>query len=110
MPKDSISGKGWNIMNNRVTGLHLGAKYMLGNTLNARTLLTYTKNHGNYVDAHFEPALKQWYTLQEVIWQTPLEPLTLTAGAAVDWGDIYSNAGFMLGVQWKFNLVKATAF
>ncbi|MRG43861.1 hypothetical protein GFS24_01985 [Chitinophaga sp. SYP-B3965] len=100
---DSISGKGWNIINNRITGIHLGAMYALGSTLKARTLLTYTKNYGNYLEPRFEPALKQWYTLQEVTWQTPLEPLTLTAGAAVDWGDIYSNAGFMLGVQWKFN-------
>jgi len=103
-PKDSISGKGWNIINNRITGLHLGAMYMLGSSLKARTLLTYTKNYGNYLEPHFEPALTQWYTLQEVSWQTPLEPLSLTGGAAVDWGDLGNNAGFMLGVQWKFNL------
>jgi hypothetical protein len=78
--------------------------YMLGGSLKARTLLTYTKNHGNYLEPHFEPALTQWYTLQEVSWQTPLEPLTLTGSAAVDWGDLGNNAGFMLGVQWRFNL------
>lgn len=103
-PKDSISGKGWNIVNNRITGLHLGAMYGVGNALKAKTLLTYTKNHGNYLDPHFKTALTQWYTLQEVSWQTPLEPLTLTGSAAVDWGDLGNNAGFMLGVQWRFNL------
>lgn len=109
-PKDSISGKGWNIINNRVTGIHLGALYMMGGSLKAKSLLTYTKNHGNYQEGPFTPALSQWYALQEVIWQTPIEPLTLTGAMAFDWGDMGNNTGLMLGVQWRFNLRKATLY
>lgn len=109
-PKDSISGKGWNIFNNRVTGIHLGALYMMGGSLKAKSLLTYTKNHGDYQEGPFTTPLSQWYALQEVIWQTPIDPLILTGAVALDWGDMGNTAGFMFGVQWKFNLRSARSF
>lgn len=101
-PLDSIRGKGWNIINNRVTGIHLGAMYNIIPDLSAKTLLTYTKNFGTYHTGVFNPARTQWYALQQVNYQTPLQGLSLTGGVALDWGDIGDNAGFTLGVQWQF--------
>lgn len=102
-PKDSISGKGWNIINNRVTGLHLGAMYNIGPSLAGKTLLTWTKNHGTYHNGLFDPARTQWYTLQQVSYRTPVSGLSLTGSVGLDWGEISDNTGFMLGVQWQFS-------
>lgn len=98
--RDSIAGRGWNIINNRVTGLHIGGLYNISNAFLGKTLITYTKNFGNYNDANFSNALTQWYTLQEVRWNTPVRGFSLTGGLAVDWGNLGSNTGFMLGAQW----------
>lgn len=105
-PRDSIVGRGWNIINNRVTGLHLGAMYNIGTSLAAKTFLTYTKNHGTYHNGMFDPARTQWYALQQVSYNTPVKGLSLTGGVGLDWGDISGNAGFMLGVQWQFNMLE----
>ncbi|QEH40433.1 capsule assembly Wzi family protein [Chitinophaga sp. XS-30] len=102
-PKDSISGKGWNILNNRVTGLHLGAMYNIGLSLAGKTFLTWTKNHGTYHNGLFDPARTQWYTLQQVSYRTPVNGLSLTGSVGLDWGEISDNTGFMLGVQWQFS-------
>lgn len=100
--RDSIAGRGWNVISNRVTGLHLGGRYTIGSALQGKTLITYTKNFGNYNDANFTRGLTQWYTLQEVQWRTPLNGFSVTGGLAVDWGNLGSNTGFMLGAQWSF--------
>ncbi len=102
-PKDSIVKKGWNIINNRVTGLHLGAKYNIANVLKARTLVTFTRNFGNYHTEPITTAMTQWYTLQEIIWPTPVKGITVNAGLAFDWGDFGGNTGGMLGIQWDLN-------
>lgn len=101
-PVDSIKGKGWNIINNRVVGFHLGAMYSILPELSAKTLLTYTKNFGTYHTGLFDPPRTQFYTLQQLYYNTAVQGLSLTGGIAVDWGDIGDNAGFTLGVQWRF--------
>ncbi|WP_119080295.1 capsule assembly Wzi family protein [Chitinophaga alhagiae] len=102
-PKDSISGRGWNIISNRVTGLHLGGRYRIGTAIQGRTLITYTKNFGNYQNtATFNGGLTQWYTLQEIQWNTPLTGFSVTGGLAADWGKLGNNTGFMLGARWSF--------
>lgn len=103
-PKDSISGKGWNFINNRVTGLHAGGLYNIGKVLQGKTLITYTRNAGNYQGNRFNPALTQWYTLQQMQWQTPVKGFSVTGGMAFDWGDLGGNTGFLLGAQWNFGL------
>ncbi|RPE08435.1 hypothetical protein EGT74_15415 [Chitinophaga lutea] len=99
--RDSTVNRGWNIINNRVTGLHVGGLYTIGQALKAKTLITYTKNHGNYNDKNFSEALTQWYTLQEVQWLTPVKGFTVKGGLAFDWGNLGNNTGFMLGAQWS---------
>ncbi len=99
--RDSTVNRGWNIINNRVTGLHIGGLYTIAQALKAKTLITYTKNNGNYNDKNFSQAPSQWYTLQEVQWITPVKGFTVKGGLAFDWGNLGNNTGFMLGAQWS---------
>ncbi|UYQ92368.1 capsule assembly Wzi family protein [Chitinophaga horti] len=98
--KDDISGKGWNIINNRIVGFHLAGAYAFGDNISAQTKISFTKNYGTYNNQLLSPTMTQWYTLQEVTYQTPVEGLSVNASAAFDFGEITDNAGFMLGVQW----------
>ncbi|MGX5818972.1 capsule assembly Wzi family protein [Chitinophaga lutea] len=99
--KDSIAGKGWNIINNRISGLHAGGLYKIGPSVEAKTLITYTRNFGNYQEGNFNVSKTQWYTLQEVRWDTPLPGFSIKGGVAFDWGDLGGNSGFLLGAQWQ---------
>jgi hypothetical protein len=101
-PNKAIQGKGLNIVNNRIIGLHAGALYTIAGILDAKTLITFTQNYGSYRSGPFETPRKQLYTLQEVSYQPPVQGLSLTAGLGFDAGDLPANFGFMLGVQWSF--------
>lgn len=101
-PNKAIYGKGFNIINNRIIGVHAGAMYTLAKILRAKTLLTFTQNYGSYRKGPFEIPRKQLYSLQEVSYQPPVPGLLLTAGLGFDTGDLPTNVGFMLGVQWTF--------
>lgn len=97
-----IRSKGWNIINNRVSGVHLGALYRLGQMLEGKTMFTYTRNFGTYEPGPFKEALSQWYAMQQVRYVTPVQGLTLTGAVGLDGGDMSQTAGFMLGVEWLF--------
>jgi len=103
VPRDSLRGKGWNIISNRVIGGHLGFLYNIKRRFAARTLLTFTQNYGNADEGLFSPSRYQCYTLQELRYQLPSMPLSIRAGIAVDWGELSDNAGLMLGVNWQFD-------
>lgn len=101
--KDSMRGKGWNIINNRVIGVHLGALYHLTKKISAKTLVTYTQNYGNYTNkVLFSSMKRQWYLLQEVHYHLPVKGLTVNAAVAADQGELTDNTGFMLGLQWNW--------
>ncbi|QJB30579.1 hypothetical protein HF324_04115 [Chitinophaga oryzae] len=103
LPKDSLRGKGGNIINNRIVGGHIGLQYQLTAQLAGRTLITYTKNYGTYTNpALFTPAKSQWYMLEEVHYVLPGKGITLTAAVAVDKGQLTDNAGFMMGILWSW--------
>lgn len=108
--RDSISGKGWNIINNRVIGVHLAGAYNIGESITGKTMVTYTKNFGTHFKGPLSPFMNQFYTLQEISYTTPVPGLSINAAAAFDFGDITDNAGFMLGVQWLFNAGRSVPF
>ncbi|HEY9261522.1 hypothetical protein, partial [Chitinophaga sp.] len=102
-PKDSLRGRGGNIINNRVTGGHIGLLYHLTKKITGKTLITYTQNYGTYTNtANFTPMKRQWYTLEEVHYPLPEQGITITAAVALDHGDLTNNTGFMLGVLWQW--------
>ncbi|GEP89678.1 Capsule assembly protein Wzi [Chitinophaga terrae (ex Kim and Jung 2007)] len=103
LPKDSLRGKGGNIINNRVVGGHIGLLYRLAGKLSGRTLITFTQNYGTYTNpALFTPPKRQWYTLEELQYQLPGKGVLLTASLAVDQGQLTNNVGFMLGILWNW--------
>ncbi len=73
-----IRNKGWNIISNRVSGVHMGALYKIGSKLQGKTMLTYTKNFGTYEPGPFDAPMTQWYALQEVRYAAPVPGLTIT--------------------------------
>lgn len=97
-----IRNKGWNIINNRVSGVHLGALYRIGSALEGKTMLTYTKNFGTYDPGPIDGPLSQWYAMQQVRYNAPVPGLILTGAVGLDGGDMSKTAGFMLGVEWRF--------
>ncbi|NLR60540.1 capsule assembly Wzi family protein [Chitinophaga polysaccharea] len=102
-PKDSLRGKGGNIINNRVVGGHIGVLYHLSERITGKTLITYTQNYGTYTNpALFTPMKRQWYTLEELHYLLPGKGMMLTASLAIDQGQLTNNAGFMLGMLWTW--------
>ncbi|MBO9732392.1 MAG: hypothetical protein J7623_27365 [Chitinophaga sp.] len=102
-PKDSLRGRGGNIINNRITGVHIGLIYHLTKKITGKTLVTYTQNYGTYTNpALFTPMKKQLYTLEELRYGLPEKGMAITAAVAVDQGDLTKNIGFMLGVLWTW--------
>jgi hypothetical protein len=102
-PKDSLRGRGGNIINNRVVGGHIGVLYHLTKRITGKTLISYTQNYGTYTNpALFTPMKRQWYTLEELHYRLPEKAITITVGIAVDRGDLTNNVGGMLGVMYNW--------
>lgn len=95
----SVSGLRQNIVNNRVRGVHLGVKGNLPFNLSSRTLLTYTENYGNsYNTSSFFPNKKQWYFMQELLYQYEAWRFNITLGWDV--GELTNNVGALLGIEY----------
>ena len=90
-----------NIISNRVVGGHVGAIFAITENIRSKNMLTYTNNYGNYNDFHFNQHLSQAYTMQEVSWRLPKSQLSLTGTLAYDFGDLSSNFGSMIGLNWQ---------
>ena len=89
----------WQVISNRVIGVHLGFKGALSEHLTYRVLATHVRHYGNYYDAaEFVPA-SQTHLLAEVPYQ--LGRLTATAGIASDFGDFGTNTGGMLRLAYQ---------
>jgi hypothetical protein len=91
---------GWNIVSNRVTGIHLGFKGNLSERLSYRTLATHVVHYGNYYnDAAFGTSKKQSHFLLESAYK--LSPsFTISAAIGQDVGDLSENTGGLLKVEW----------
>lgn len=102
-PDSTIYGND-NILNNRVIGFHFGFLYGIGSRLEAKTLITITRNYGTYsTTSAFVPHKDQVYTLQQLTYKSPIAGLMFTAGVAIDSGDLTDNMGFMLGIKKQFS-------
>lgn len=90
-----------NIIGNRVVGGHAAFLYALTKQVMSKTLLTYTKNYGDFRVGVFSPDKSQWYSLQQLSWAMPDTQLSLTGSIAYDWGQLSNNFGSMIGLQWQ---------
>ncbi|MHA4894189.1 capsule assembly Wzi family protein [Pedobacter sp. PWIIR3] len=100
---DSIPGLS-NIISNRVIGGHIGAIVNVRDNLSAKSMITYTRNYGDYASRDFTPSKNQFYTLQEFIWDiNSSQQFFLSAGVAFDFGQLTRNFGGVFGIQWHLN-------
>lgn len=91
-----------NIIDNRVVGGHAGFLYQVAKEITGKTMVTFTKNYGNYNDRHFDSHQSQWYTMQEFSWTVPKTQLSLKGTVGYDFGQLSDNFGSMVGVEWQF--------
>lgn len=99
-PASTINGLD-NIINNRVLGGHVGAIFSMSEEVSSKTLITYTKNYGDFRIGVYSPFKTQWYTMQEFSWQLPKTQLSLKGAIGYDFGDLSTNIGSMIGLQWQ---------
>lgn len=97
-----IPGQDFNIVNNRLNGVHIGVKGKLpAEAFSYRTLATYTLNHGNYYVPVFSRAThNQLYLMQEFICQ--YNNWKITGALGVDTGGLTNNVGALLGAEYEF--------
>ncbi|MEX2336152.1 MAG: capsule assembly Wzi family protein [Fulvivirga sp.] len=97
-PNESIHGND-NVINNRVIGGHFGFILAPFSRITTRTILTLVRNYGP--KRPFPPHKDQFYSLQEIIYQSPFRGLKVNASIAVDHGEMTKNIGGMLGIEWQ---------
>ncbi|MDT0686050.1 capsule assembly Wzi family protein [Autumnicola psychrophila] len=91
----------YNMPGNRLIAGHFGALFRPFKKINCKTLLTYSRNYGNGDSVEFfNPEKNQFYSLQEISYSLRSN-LKLVTSLAYDLGDIYSNFGGMLELQWN---------
>jgi hypothetical protein len=94
------NNSGWNIVSNRLAGLHLGFSGNVTQQLSYRTLATYVQHYGNYYnDAAYAPYKRQTQLLFESSYRVN-PALQLTAALARDFGDLAATTGGLLRVEW----------
>lgn len=111
------------IVNNRVTAHHLGLSGMINERWKYRSFFTYTNNFGTYnglnnsavsfatiEDPSFEyfygGGLWQVYSMLELK-HTPefAKDLEFTAAVSADFGELYNDLGFLLGIRWQGHII-----
>ncbi|WPP52916.1 capsule assembly Wzi family protein [Catalinimonas niigatensis] len=102
LQEDIVGAEEWQVVNNRIRGMHLGWKGRLLPSLHFRTLATYTENYGNYFNNdQFTPYKRQWYFLQELIFLH--KAWTFTTALGVDAGELTNNQGLSVGIEYHLN-------
>lgn len=98
---DAQSEYNWNIVNNRINGVHIGVKGRVPfQKIHYRTLATATVNYGNY----YIPGLfkhrsrRQFYLMQELTYH--YRALKFTGALGADVGGLTKNLGALLGVEY----------
>lgn len=98
---DPASTTGWNVVSNRVMGLHTGLTGSITKSLSYRTLFTHVRHYGNYYnDALFVPPKQQSNLLFDITYRLSASVLVNVA-LALDHGDLSKNKGGKLGVEWQ---------
>lgn len=90
---------GWNVISNRIQGIHVGLSGSFTTQLRYKALVTYTNHYGNYYnDELFIPSKRQVNTLLELDWK--MSPyLMLTGAYGLDKGNLSNTHGFLLKLQ-----------
>lgn len=115
---NDLEDYGMSIVNNRITGHHIGIEGQLGEIMSYKALATFTRNYGTYsglnlgrsnwasmdpdqeVNYPFDPPLYQSYFLLEL--NTRLgKRLKLQTAIGYDAGDFSDNLGVLLGLRWS---------
>lgn len=97
--EDVVGADDWQVVNNKIRGIHLGWKGRLLPALHLRTLLTYTENYGNnFNKGQFSPYKSQWYFMQEVVYH--YYHWKLNAALGIDAGELTRNTGLLFGVSY----------
>lgn len=103
------------IKNDRLSGVHLGAKGEVFKGLKWATKISYTRNFGTYYEQYpgrytwdetddywFSGGRNQWYTLLNFSWEAlNVKGLNIQAGIAFDTGEIYTNTGINFGITYN---------
>lgn len=97
-PNESIQGND-NIINNRIIGGHFGFILAPTSRITSKTILTIVRNYGP--KRPFPPHKDQFYSLQQITYQSPVSGLRINATIAVDHGEMTKNIGGMLGIEWQ---------
>jgi len=99
----------WNIVNNRLNGVHIGINGQVPlEEIYYKTLITISANYGNYYVSNLfrERSNLQSYFMQEVNWR--LNSLKLKGALALDIGGITKNYGIMMGIE--YDLIRTDDF
>ncbi len=91
------------IMSNRVVAAHAGFKGQISPRIGWQTLATYARHYGNYYNTSaFTPAMRQGHLLQEFSGKLGTG-FSLSGAVGYDFGDLYSNWGGQLGLNWTLS-------
>ncbi len=100
VPKLDANGVSKGFESSRMWMHHLGLKGWLGNGFFWKTMLTYSRNFGEYQNPYPEP-LSEFSFLGEIKYQLPRLPLQLGGGFAGDIGERFEKrVGGYVGVKW----------
>jgi hypothetical protein len=107
-------------VSNRNIAHHFAVKGEVASNLSYKLFASYVKYYGTYTglnmgqlwgsldpnlnqeDYFFNPAQKQWYFMLETSWTIKnVENITFHSTLAVDKGQLFNNAGIMLGLSWN---------
>lgn len=108
------------VINNRINAFHVGVAADMSEKLSLRGMLTYSINYGTYAGLYegrfawngvktnpnfeyvFLNGKKQFYSLMEANYTTTVfnQKIRLRSLIALDWGELYNNAGVELSVQY----------
>lgn len=90
----------WNVISNRIAGLHLGLKGQITKQIRYRTLATYQQHFGNYYNnLTFRAGKSQTHLLQELTYHAGSK-VTTTFALGYDAGELSNNVGALLQIDW----------
>lgn len=117
--RTNYQDKGSFVVNNRIQAHHIGIKGWVKDNISYRSMITYTKNFGEWqmfegrfnwggiakdpnFDWFWKDTPQQFYTLLETNIHLPqITGLEVDLGIAYDFGDIYTNLGGSVGIRYS---------
>lgn len=99
-PNKSIPGND-NIVNNKVSAIHIGGMYHATELIQGKTILTYSRNYGSLRPNDFTQGKNQFYTLQQFDISPSKSWWTFKAGIGFDFGQLNTNIGVIVGATYR---------